>query len=290
VNYYPFHIGDYLSATRHLSWEEDAAFRRLLDTYYTTEKPLPTDLRSVCRLVLATTESQRESVRIVLEEFFDLTETGWVNHRADAEIAEMHERQKIAKEKANKRWDKHRSERSNAAAMLQHEEIDAAASKTDADAMLPTPTPTPTPTPKGEDRKTARASARTTAPPQRPDSIPESVWQDFQAIRKAKRAPLTDTALVGMEREATKAGLSLEAAIRFCCEAGWQAFNAGWYAERQAKLPQKTSPQRAPEPAWRAEQRDRVRQFAPGVAAHNPVDSIDFFEVEAKNVTAIAVG
>ena len=32
------HIGDYLSATRHLSWEEDAAFRRLLDTYYSTEK------------------------------------------------------------------------------------------------------------------------------------------------------------------------------------------------------------------------------------------------------------
>jgi len=241
VNYYPFHIGDYLSATRHLSWEEDAAFRRLLDTYYTTEKPLPTDLRAVCRLVLATTESQREAVKQVLDEFFDLTDAGWVNHRADAEIAEMHERQKIAKEKANKRWDKHRAERSNAAAMPQHEEDDAAASKTDADAMLPTPTPTPTPTPKVEDRKTARAGART-APPQRPDSIPESVWQDFQAIRKAKRAPLTDTALVGMEREATKAGLSLEAAIRFCCEAGWQAFNAGWYAERQAKLPQKIVP------------------------------------------------
>ena len=27
MNYYPFHIGDYLSATRHLSWEEDAAYR-----------------------------------------------------------------------------------------------------------------------------------------------------------------------------------------------------------------------------------------------------------------------
>ena len=40
MNYYPFHIGDYLSATRHLSWEEDAAYRRLLDTYYTTEKPV----------------------------------------------------------------------------------------------------------------------------------------------------------------------------------------------------------------------------------------------------------
>ena len=41
MNYYPFHIGDYLSATRHLSWEEDCAYRRLLDVYYTSEKPLP---------------------------------------------------------------------------------------------------------------------------------------------------------------------------------------------------------------------------------------------------------
>jgi len=56
MNYYPFHIGDFLSATKHLSWIEDAAFRRLLDVYYTTEKPLPNDLRAVCRLVLASTD------------------------------------------------------------------------------------------------------------------------------------------------------------------------------------------------------------------------------------------
>ncbi len=145
MNYYPFHIGDYLAATRHLSWEEDAAFRRLLDTYYTTEKPLPADLRQVCRLVLATAESQRQAVETVLGEFFQLTEFGWVNGRADREITEMQDRQLVAKVKANKRWDKHRAELSKATAMLQHEEIDAAALENDADAMLPTPTPTPTP-------------------------------------------------------------------------------------------------------------------------------------------------
>lgn len=78
MNYYPFHIGDYVSATRHLSWEEDAAYRRLLDTYYTTEKPLPLETRQVCRLVLATTEAQREAVQTVLEEFFQRTEDGWI--------------------------------------------------------------------------------------------------------------------------------------------------------------------------------------------------------------------
>lgn len=151
MNYYPFHIGDYLSATRHLSWEEDAAYRRLLDTYYTNEKPLPAELRAVCRLVLATTDSQREAVKVVLEEFFELTPDGWRNSRADGEIAEMQVKQQKQRDKANAMWEKRRAatgtstppERGNAPAMPQHKGIDAAASVGDANAMPPTPTPTP---------------------------------------------------------------------------------------------------------------------------------------------------
>ncbi len=153
MNYYPFHIGDYLSATRHLSWEEDAAYRRLLDTYYTTEKPLPADLRAVCRLVLATTDSQREAVKVVLEEFFQATPEGWRNSRADAEIAEMQIKQQKQRDKANAMWEKRRAstgtstspERGIAPALPQHQSKDAAASEVDANAMPPTPTPTPTP-------------------------------------------------------------------------------------------------------------------------------------------------
>ena len=160
MNYYPFHIGDYVSATRHLSWEEDAAFRRLLDTYYTTEKPIPADLRAACRLVMAQTESQREAVRVVLEEFFSLTDAGWINKRADTEIAAMREKQQKQRDKANKRWAMPKEENGNATALV----ADAAASKSDADAMPPTPTPTPTPTPI-EVGGTALRAAPTTPPP-----------------------------------------------------------------------------------------------------------------------------
>ncbi len=62
----------------------------------------------------------------------------------------------------------------------------------------------------------------------RPECVPEDVWSDFIAIRKAKRAPLTATALSGIEREAEKAGMALPDAIRMCCERGWQGFNASW--------------------------------------------------------------
>lgn len=67
--------------------------------------------------------------------------------------------------------------------------------------------------------------------------VPEGVANDWLALRKGKRAPATLTAIAGVEREAAKAGLSLSDAVRYCCELGWAGFNAGWYADRQAKHP-----------------------------------------------------
>jgi hypothetical protein len=58
--------------------------------------------------------------------------------------------------------------------------------------------------------------------------IPEPLARDFLAIRKAKKAPLTATALAGIEREAGKAGYTLQKALETCCARGWQGFEAGW--------------------------------------------------------------
>jgi uncharacterized protein YdaU (DUF1376 family) len=284
MNFYPFHIGDYASATRHLSWDEDAAYRRLLDVYYTSEKALPLELRQVFRLVVASTEDQRAAVESVLSEFFERTEAGWINRRADSEILVMREKQEKQREKANKRWHKPEQERGNAPAIPQHDESYATACDVDAVAMppipipIPTPTPTPIPTtpPKGGD---ARKRA-----PTRPDGVSEQIWQDFLAIRKAKRAPLTDTALEGIAREAQKAGLTLAEAIAYCCEQGWQSFNAGWYAERQGGKRPGTG-----ETEWQRSARERMQQFAPGVAAKAPShQSRNVIDLEMLDVPAIA--
>lgn len=61
-----------------------------------------------------------------------------------------------------------------------------------------------------------------------PEGVADSVWQDFQKLRKAKRAPITDTALDGIRIEAQKAGLSLGDALAMCCKRGWQGFDATW--------------------------------------------------------------
>jgi hypothetical protein len=52
---------------------------------------------------------------------------------------------------------------------------------------------------------------------------------DYLAIRKVKRAPVTETVLRGLQREADKAGISVSDAIRYAIESGWQGFKADWY-------------------------------------------------------------
>ena len=69
----------------------------------------------------------------------------------------------------------------------------------------------------------------------RPDGVSEQVWNDFSALRNKRRAPITETALKGIQREAEKAGISLEAALSTCCERGWQGFKAEWYSRATAK-------------------------------------------------------
>lgn len=85
MNYYPFHIGDYASHTRHLSLIEDLAYRRMLDLYYLKERPFNACPTSVARSIgMSDHASEVESV---LEEFFDLEpHDGWRHTRAEAEI------------------------------------------------------------------------------------------------------------------------------------------------------------------------------------------------------------
>jgi uncharacterized protein YdaU (DUF1376 family) len=84
-----------------------------------------------------------------------------------------------------------------------------------------TPTPTPTPIPK---RKNIQAA--------KPPDVSDQVWQDFVEHRKAKKAPLTETALKQIEREALKAGWTMEDALSEVCARAWQGFKADWVESR----------------------------------------------------------
>lgn len=87
MNFYKHHLGDYSAATAHLSWDEDCAYRRLLDAYYKREAPIPVDMKEAQRLARATTPSQRRAVETVLREFFIKSDEGWHQKRCDEELA-----------------------------------------------------------------------------------------------------------------------------------------------------------------------------------------------------------
>ena len=94
--------------------------------------------------------------------------------------------------------------------------------------------PTAAPPAKPEKKKEAVKAAKPSAI-SKPEEVTGQVWADFLQIRKAKRSPLTATALAGIEREAAKAGIGLQQALEVCCESGWAGFKADWYANRTAQ-------------------------------------------------------
>lgn len=247
MNYYEHHIGDYAAATAHLSLLEDAVYSRLLRRYYLQEAPLPADERQVARLAGARTPEEVAAVQAVLAEFFTLEADGWHNKRADEEIARYRESEperEAKRENERERQRRHRQRRAELFETLRQNGIvppyDTPTSRLDemvsrvtsrvtgalhdGDA---TATHTPDTNIPSSLRSEGRARARATPPPC-PDDVDPAVWRDWLALRKAKKAPVTETVLQLSRREAGKAGLSLTAFLEIWCARGSQGLQADW--------------------------------------------------------------
>jgi uncharacterized protein YdaU (DUF1376 family) len=189
MNFYPFHIGDYLSHTNHLSNEEDLAYRRMIDIYYQSEQPF-NDRSTLARRI----RTSVEIVDVILNEFFVLEDDGcWHNKRVDEEIAKYHGKLDQA----------------------------SRAGKASAEARLNKRSTTVQPT-KNQEPITKNQIINT------PDGVSESIFKDYLEVRKAKKAKWTQTALKGLQREAEKAKMSLQDVIQLCCERNWVGFKAEW--------------------------------------------------------------
>jgi uncharacterized protein YdaU (DUF1376 family) len=120
MNFYPFHIGDYISHTRHLSDKEDLSYRRMIDLYYQNEVPF-VDEKTVARKI----KSTPKIVLLLLEEFFVLENDGWHNKRADEEINKYKAKADSARKANDIRWHKKSDLKSDADQILtkNHEPI-----------------------------------------------------------------------------------------------------------------------------------------------------------------------
>ena len=211
MHYYSFHVSDYIHDTAHLSIYEDVVFRRLLDLYYTSEKPIPNKTQEVSRRIRMNEHTQ--VVQAILEEFFDFDSERdcWFHKRCDKAIADYQ-----AKAERNREVGKLGGRpKSNPNANPQQTQTVSRHN--------------PNQEPITINHKPIKEKATGVACP---DFVDAQVWTDFLSIRKAKKAPMTETALKGIEREAKKAGWSLEKVISECVTRGWQSFKADWVKEK----------------------------------------------------------
>ena len=61
-----------------------------------------------------------------------------------------------------------------------------------------------------------------------PFGVSDSVWQEFIAHRKAKKARVTQLVIDGIQEQASIAGWSLEDALKETIVRNWQSFKADW--------------------------------------------------------------
>ena len=104
MHYYQFNIGDYQSHTSHLSDMEDLAYRRMLDWCYLHEKPLPLEPEDIARQIRM--RSHCDSIALVLQEYFERTDSGWISDRVIKEIEAVGVKKEKASASAKARWNK----------------------------------------------------------------------------------------------------------------------------------------------------------------------------------------
>ena len=232
MNYFEHHIGDYAQATAHLSMLEDGAYSRLIRWYYAEERALPADERSVFRIARAQSKQERDAVKAVLADFFELQQDGYHQKRCDAEIAAFQDKRSKAQRSANARWSDRRPHSDGNANADANAQPDAMRTHSDgnangmpragADGRVPQ---SPDPNHQPSSRATGGGRAST---PTRPDGVSEQVWTDWLQLRKTKKAPVSLTVLEGAQEEAGKAGMPLEAFLRVWCTRGSQGLKAEW--------------------------------------------------------------
>jgi len=215
MHYYKRNIGDYAKKCGRLSMLQHGAYTLLLDSCYDRES-FPT-LDEAIEWTWASTEAEVEAVKFVLSRFFTLGSDGrYTQDRLLAELLDYHAKAETNKRIAIDREAKRREKSTNRAQVV-HE---------------PPPNHKPLtnnqePITKNKEEKTKQRATRSQAVAC-PAGVDPQVWADWLQLRKAKKAPVTESALAGIEREAKTAGMSLQDAMAYSCARGWAGFKAEW--------------------------------------------------------------
>ena len=203
---------------------EDLTYRRLLDWYYLHETPIPLDETEVARQIRM--RSHSDCIAVVLREYFECTDDGWIHHRANKELAKAGDKSQKASESAKARWNKQK----------------------DANALQPQSEGNATHNTQHITQDTVHKKKATVVAC--PPDVGKQEWEDWLSLRKAKKAPVTETVLKSARKEAEKAGITLNAFLTIWCARGSQGLQADWlktnerqsFAQQAADIARSTVP------------------------------------------------
>ena len=210
--YYQHHIGDFIKDTSRLTDTQSMAYLRLMWLYYEQEKPLENDT-AVLAFKIGT---DVQTIELLLKSYFKLDANEWHQTRCDLLLDAYHKQSEGGKKGAAVRWGNGKVK--------------------DTDS-LPIATPMP-PLIATKNQEPITNNHKPITNINTPSGVCTELWADYMALRKSKKSPMTATALKGLERECNKAGLSLEAGIRVCCERGWASLKAEWLDDKKLTVHQ----------------------------------------------------
>lgn len=221
MHFYSHNISDFNNSTRHLTRVERSVYRDAIDMYYDTELPLISDFDRLAKRLLCISDEEKNALQIILNDFFSLSDNGYTQNRCELEIskyrANSSAKAKAGIASATKRQLKSTHVQHNSTRVQQTvNEIELTNNQ-----ELITNNCKPI-TKKNIKVKNIASDDELFS------GIDQIVVRDFKAMRLKKRAAITQTAINGIRREAEKAGISLEDALRICCERDWRGFKADW--------------------------------------------------------------
>ena len=214
MHYYKRNIGDYAKKAGRLSMLQHGSYTLLIDACYDREQ-FPT-MDEAIEWTWASSTAEIEAVQFVLRKFFTLEGGIYVQARIQEEIAEYHAKSETNQRIAIERETKRREGFTKRAQGVNE--------------------PPPNQEPITNNHKPVKNKDKSPPAPDSlfPDVDPQIV-ADFKALRTKHKAPITRTAMQGIVREAEKAGLTLEGALRICCERGWRGFKAEWITQHAVR-------------------------------------------------------
>ena len=293
MNHYPHHIGDYRSATAHLSNEEDLAYRRMIETYYDTETALTTDVPALARRLRVSIDA----IQTVLNDFFTLAPHGWVHERCEVELDAYRERV----EKASQAGKASAARRGNKPPLKPEQALNDRS--TDVEQPLNTGSTTVEHSLNGsqltinhkpltinQEPKEEKAPRKRDATPSMPDGVEPAVWQDWLTLRAKKRAPVTTTVVTAAQAEAVKAGLTFTEFLRVWCIRGSQGLQAEWLRPNETGHRGTNGDGLTP---YQREMAQRVHEATGGLASPRragTLPSADIFDMEVSHDSSKLLG